>query len=56
MIFLKKGQNPSFLSTCYVNVTEEEKCLFVDKVVPENAASHAANGKLLVNHSFSRAS
>ena len=35
-IFRKKTRTPSFLSTSYVVVTEEGKCLFVDKVVPEN--------------------
>ena len=32
----KKTRTPSFLSTSYVVFTEEGKCLFVDKVVPEN--------------------
>ena len=34
--FFEKGQNPSFLYTPYVVVTEEGRCLFVKKVVPEN--------------------
>ena len=34
--FFKKGQNPSFLYTPYAVVTEEGRCLFVRKVVPEN--------------------
>ena len=34
--FFEKGQNPSFLYTPYVVVTEEGRCLFVEKVVPEN--------------------
>ena len=34
--FFEKGQNPSFLYTPYVVVTEEGTCLFVEKVVPEN--------------------
>ena len=36
IFFSKKGTNPSLLSTRYVVVTEEGRCLFVKKVVPEN--------------------
>ena len=36
IFFFEKGQNPSFLYTPYVVVTEEGRCLFVRKVVPEN--------------------
>ena len=36
IFFFEKGQNPSFLYTPYVVVTEEGTCLFVEKVVPEN--------------------
>ena len=34
--FSKKGLNPSLLSTRYVVVSEEGRCLFVEKVVLEN--------------------
>ena len=34
--FFEKCQNPSFLYTPYVVVTEEGRCLFVRKVVSEN--------------------
>ena len=36
IFFFEKGHNPSFLYTPYVVVTEEGRCLFVRKVVPEN--------------------
>ena len=36
MDFSKKGNNPSFLSSCSVGVTEEWTCLFVDKFVLKN--------------------
>ena len=50
--FFEKGQNPSFLYTPYVVVTEEGRCLFVRKVVPENTGHPMQQkGKLFVNNS-----
>ena len=36
IIFFRKRPEPFFLYTPYVVVTEEGRCLFVEKVVPEN--------------------
>ena len=52
IFFSKKARTLLFLYTPYVVVTEEGRCLFVRKVVPENTGHPMQQkGKLFVNNS-----